>query len=80
MSNALFHLLDEAQLWYHCLEFNGGPSTWNRFVQLMNTRFSPLLTDNPISELVLLTREGSVDDYCNRNMALYYHDPSLTKS
>jgi hypothetical protein len=59
----VFHLLDDVQLSYHQLKINSGPPTWNRFIQLVNTRFRPPLTDSPIGELTLLHRNGLVDDY-----------------
>jgi hypothetical protein len=63
---AAFHLLENAKLWFHHLELNGGQPTWNCFTQLTNARFGPSLTDSPIDELVLLRRTDSVDDYCNQ--------------
>jgi hypothetical protein len=39
---AAFHLLDDAQLWYHRLP--GGPSTWEQFVLLIIARFRPQIT------------------------------------
>jgi hypothetical protein len=61
------------------MELNGVKPNWPQFVQLVNARFSPPLTDNPIGELAMLRRKGSVDDYSARFMALSCHGPSLTE-
>jgi hypothetical protein len=29
---ASFYLLDDAHMWYHRLELNGGPPSWNHFI------------------------------------------------
>jgi hypothetical protein len=60
---AAFYLLDDAQLWFHRLELNGGRLTWPQFIQLVNARFRPPLTDSPVDALAMLWRSGSVDDY-----------------
>jgi hypothetical protein len=74
-----FHLLKDAQLWYHKLELNGRSLTWNRFVQLVNRRFRPPLTETSIGELALLHRDDFINDYCNKFMALSSRDPSITQ-
>jgi hypothetical protein len=77
---AAFHLLDDTQLCFHRLELNCGQPDWNCFIQLVNARFGPPLTDSPIGELTMLRRTGSVNDYCNRFMALSYRDLTLTET
>jgi hypothetical protein len=74
-----FHLLKDDQLWYHRLELNGRSPTWNRFVQLVNRRFRPPLTETSIGELALLHRDDFINDYCNKFMALSSRDPSITQ-
>jgi hypothetical protein len=74
-----FYLLDDAQLWFHHMELNSGSPTWTQFVQLVNACFSPPLTDSSISELAMLRRSGTVDEFCNRFIALSCRNTSLTK-
>jgi hypothetical protein len=80
VSYAAFHVLDDTQLWFHCLDLNDGQPNWNHFVQLVNTRFGLPLTKSSIDELSMLRRDGTVDDYCNRFMALSCRDPTLTEA
>jgi hypothetical protein len=69
-----FHVLDDAQLWFHRLELNHDLPNWVRFVQLMNIRFGL-----PLGDLALLRRDDLVDDYCKQFMVLSCRDPSITK-
>jgi hypothetical protein len=56
---ASFYLLDDAQVWYHRVELNSGQLSWNRFIQLINTRrFRPPLTESLIGELAYFTGKG----------------------
>jgi hypothetical protein len=77
VSFTAFYPLDDAHLWFHRLELNGGRPTWTQFVQLINARFGPPLTDSPIGELAMLRRKGTVDDYSKRFMSLSCRDPLL---
>jgi hypothetical protein len=59
-----FHLLDDVQLWFHCMELNDGAPPWSEFTRFLNVRFGPPMTDTPLGELALLCRTNSVDDFC----------------
>jgi hypothetical protein len=74
-----FYLLDDAQLWFHRMKLNGGRPTWTQFLQVVNARFGPPLTDSPISELAMLRRSSSVDEFYKRSIALSCRDTSLTE-
>jgi hypothetical protein len=62
------------------LELNASPPPWPRFVQLVNKRFKPPLTESPIGELALLYSDGSIDDFAKKFMALSYRDTAITKA
>jgi hypothetical protein len=76
---ASFYLLDDDQVWYHRVELNSEGPSWNRFVQLNNTRFGPPLTESPIDELALLSRDGTIEDYCAKFMVLSCRDPAISE-
>jgi hypothetical protein len=76
---AAFYLLDDAQLWFHHMELNSGSPTWTQFVQLVNARFGPPLTDSSIGELAMLRRSGTIDEFCNRFITLSCRNTSLTE-
>jgi hypothetical protein len=76
---AACYLLDDAQLWFHRLELNGGRPSWSQFIQLVNSRFGLPLTDTPLGELAMLRRTGSVDEFAKRFMALSCRDPTITE-
>jgi hypothetical protein len=61
------------------MELNGCRPTWTQFVQLVNARFRLPLTDSPVSELAMLRRTGSVDEYSKRFIALSCHDTTLSE-
>jgi hypothetical protein len=67
---AAFYLLDDVRLWFHWMELNGGQPTWPQFINLINARFGPPLTDSPIGELVMLRKSSTVDDYNKKCIVL----------
>jgi hypothetical protein len=77
---ASYYLTNDTQLWYHQLELNAGPPPWPCFVQLVNKRVGSPLIDNPIGEIALLRRNGNVDDFAKRFMALSCRDTVITEA
>jgi hypothetical protein len=77
---ASFYLTDDAQLWYHLVNKRFGSPLWLRFIQLVNKRFGSPLTDSPIGEIVLLRRDGSVDDFAKCFMALSCRDTTINEA
>lgn len=70
------------RVWYatYRLELTGGTPTWRCFSQLVQQRFGPAMTDNPIGEIMLLHRTGSVEDYTDKFLALACRDANITES
>jgi hypothetical protein len=71
------YLLDDAQLWFHCLELSDGRPSWQQFIQLVNTRFGLPLPNTPLGGLATLRRTGSVDEFAKQFMALSCRDPLI---
>ena len=71
---ASLHMTDAAQLWYYHLETVSGEPEWRRFKQLLHRRFGPSLTELPLSEMALLRRIGSVEEYTKQFMSLVCRD------
>jgi hypothetical protein len=61
------------------MELNGGRPTWTQFVQLVNARFGPPLTDSRIGKLAMLRRSGTVDEFWKCFITLSCCDISLTE-
>jgi hypothetical protein len=80
MAFAAFYLLDDTQLWFHRMELNGGCPTWPQFIQLVNAKFGPPLTDSPIGELAMLRHTRTVYEFSKRFIALSCRDTSLIKA
>jgi hypothetical protein len=72
-----FYFLDDVQLWFHRMELNDGRPIWPQFVQLVNARFGPPLTDSHIGEVAMLRCSIEVDEYSKRFVALSCRDITL---
>jgi hypothetical protein len=62
------------------MELNGGHPTWPQFMQLVNARFGPPLTDSPIGELAMLCCIGTIDEFCKCFITLSCRDTSLIEA
>uniref|UniRef100_A0A1S3X3P8 Reverse transcriptase domain-containing protein n=1 Tax=Nicotiana tabacum TaxID=4097 RepID=A0A1S3X3P8_TOBAC len=60
---AAFHLLGEAQLWYHQVEQEYPSVDWSEFKEYCALRFGPPLGSNPLGDLVNLKQTGSIEEY-----------------
>jgi hypothetical protein len=76
---AAMHLTGATQLWYARLELTDRMPSWRRFVQLVQQRFGPPMTDSPLGELILLRRTRSVDDHTNQFLTLACRDAGLSE-
>jgi hypothetical protein len=74
------HLSGAAQLWYYRLELSAGTPSWRCFSQLVQQRFGPPITDEPVGELMLLRRTGTVEDYTDKFLALACRDADLSEA
>ncbi|KAJ1283624.1 hypothetical protein BS78_03G142700 [Paspalum vaginatum] len=76
---ASLHMTGPAQLWYLRLELNSGVPPWRSFVRMVQNRFGPPMTDTPLGALKLLQRTSTVEDYCEKFMALACRDAELSE-
>ena len=57
---ASYHLRGAAQTWYYALEQDEGMPSWERFKELANQRFGPVVRSNRLSELARLPWHGTI--------------------
>jgi hypothetical protein len=74
---ALYHLIDDAHLWYMQLEMEEGTPSWKCFAELINLCFGPPIRSNLLGELAALRRTGSVEEYIRQFSALRCRYPKL---
>ena len=76
---ASLHMTDAAQIWYYRLETAQGEPDWRRFCLLLNRRFGPPITESPLSELALLRRTGSVEEYAKQFVSIACREVELSE-
>jgi hypothetical protein len=77
---ASYNLEAGAQLWFMQIQRDEGTPSWRCSTELLNTRFGPPLRSNPLSELVVCRRTGSVVEYQDRFEALLPRVSALTET
>lgn len=77
---ASMHLSGATQFWFYRLELTASTPSWRRFMQLVQQRFGPLMTDGPVGEIMLLHCTGTVEEYTDMFLALACRDADLTES
>jgi hypothetical protein len=76
---AAFYLLDDAQLWFHRLELNGGGANMAAIHTAGECPLWAAPHRQPRQCFAMLRCSGSVDDYAKQFMALSCRDTSLTE-
>jgi hypothetical protein len=67
---ASYNLEEGAQMWYIQVHEDEGIPSWCHFKDLLHLRYGPLLRSNPLHELALCKRTGTIVEYQDRFQAL----------
>ena len=78
--DASLHLIGSAQLWFYRLELMTGTPSYFYFAQLVQQCFGPPMMDSLVDKIMLLHRDGTVDDYTDKFLALACCNADLTES
>ena len=67
---ASFHMEGKVLAWFHDIEAAGGLSSWDGFVQSLQTRFGGSPYDDPMDSLIHLKQTTTVEEYKSQFEAL----------
>lgn len=75
---ASYHLTSNAQTWYYALLLDEGQPSWERFKELVRSRFGPPIYGSRLAELDRLPFHSTVQEFANRFQTILAHSRDIS--